>query len=906
MAYGGIKTRVKAAASGAVPGQASDLTLSLDGISVLDSFYTKPTNSAYERLRVREVGARKWSAPLRLEASAVASLTLRSEADYEGQVQGTSSGGQRGAWSNTATFSTPNIEEGEDGETFSVDVRRNYVGGAGGSELYSHTLAAVAASVNEGSSVQWDYTLAKNGGSNEIYTIRFRTVQPSLPSGSYAQTIVDACQSVSEAGVTFVGDGTPTDLTFAIDAATFDGTLRISRLTTNITGNQGAVTSISNASPCVVTMAEAPGYASGQPVLFTTTGALPAPLAVDTTYYVINPSGTTFQLSATVGGAAINTTNAGSGTHRCHLMSGLMIEAVSAGTNNTPTGQLIKITDTFTAGPAEGALSYLTLSSDWLHSPDINTGIPVAVTGGTTVGTHRVGEILGWDDTDVAVTLTAASLTDTVGGRFKITQETTHFYLDVDSGGPIDFLTGINNRPINHYIPSITANDVGAVVATLAPLVRAKFPKVAPTGDGTATVLTQDDMTELLATLVAVGDDKTVQISAAWTGVANTTGQGDKKLRRSNATYIGHPLWAYRPQKGVYFQQGSNIIIKDWAFRVDGTAGLDSANGIDIDNLNLCYGNPTAMLRNVEFINCSFSTSNDELLRVKGEDGFQCQGIKFTRCLFARPLTASGNKKQFPTGSHNHGPAVSPGNMNIVFDRCVIMDFRTRGPRCNRSTGFTVRNCLIANWQNGTTLGGIMCAQGDVGSGTEIITARLEANLFDGMLAGERNAINLEHLNNVNTAYVYIPNSGNYQNTFINVATGLYDPDYVSLGDGINIHTGESAAYVSNAGVIRQTPPYELADDYGILPTSTAGEIEALANDILNYVGVRERVGGVHTGDLISGDDALNAFDYDVLHTYRTGGTGDRTYLPAEVDAQWGPDWNGGGTKGAGMADAAP
>ena len=45
------------------------------------------------------------------------------------------------------------------------------------------------------------------------------------------------------------------------------------------------------------------------------TGALPAPLQADTDYYVVNVSGDTFQLSATLSGAAIDITDTGTGTH---------------------------------------------------------------------------------------------------------------------------------------------------------------------------------------------------------------------------------------------------------------------------------------------------------------------------------------------------------------------------------------------------------------------------------------------------------------------------------------------------------------------------------------------------------------------------------------------------------------
>lgn len=77
----------------------------------------------------------------------------------------------------------------------------------------------------------------------------------------------------------------------------------------------GTVT-ISNATPAVVTFSSH-GLVAGDIIQFTTTGGLPSPLAVNTNYYVISAGLTTntFQISATSGGAAINTTTAGSGVH---------------------------------------------------------------------------------------------------------------------------------------------------------------------------------------------------------------------------------------------------------------------------------------------------------------------------------------------------------------------------------------------------------------------------------------------------------------------------------------------------------------------------------------------------------------------------------------------------------------
>lgn len=76
----------------------------------------------------------------------------------------------------------------------------------------------------------------------------------------------------------------------------------------------GTVT-ITNASPAVVSYT-AHGLAAGDAVVFASTGALPTGLTAGTTYYVIAAGLVTnaFEVSATVGGAAINTSSAGSGT----------------------------------------------------------------------------------------------------------------------------------------------------------------------------------------------------------------------------------------------------------------------------------------------------------------------------------------------------------------------------------------------------------------------------------------------------------------------------------------------------------------------------------------------------------------------------------------------------------------
>ena len=78
--------------------------------------------------------------------------------------------------------------------------------------------------------------------------------------------------------------------------------------------NIAAVTAtITIASPAVVTISGTLP-ANGTPVTFSTTGALPTGLTVGTVYYVVNASGSTFNVAATVGGSAIITSGSQSGT----------------------------------------------------------------------------------------------------------------------------------------------------------------------------------------------------------------------------------------------------------------------------------------------------------------------------------------------------------------------------------------------------------------------------------------------------------------------------------------------------------------------------------------------------------------------------------------------------------------
>lgn len=111
--------------------------------------------------------------------------------------------------------------------------------------------------------------------------------------------------------------------TIITEATTVDN-IRASYLLTDgrIAGAATQTVTISNSSPAAIGCT-AHGLRNGDVVVFTTTGTVPAGLLSTTTvstnpYFVINTSGNTFNVSSTLNGTAINTTNAGSGTHTLH------------------------------------------------------------------------------------------------------------------------------------------------------------------------------------------------------------------------------------------------------------------------------------------------------------------------------------------------------------------------------------------------------------------------------------------------------------------------------------------------------------------------------------------------------------------------------------------------------------
>ncbi len=88
----------------------------------------------------------------------------------------------------------------------------------------------------------------------------------------------------------------------------------VSGKTTVLTATHSHTVTITITAGAVVTWT-GHGFSNNQPVAFDTTGALPTGLLTNRTYFVINKTTDTFQLSATVGGSAITTSGTQSGVH---------------------------------------------------------------------------------------------------------------------------------------------------------------------------------------------------------------------------------------------------------------------------------------------------------------------------------------------------------------------------------------------------------------------------------------------------------------------------------------------------------------------------------------------------------------------------------------------------------------
>jgi len=114
------------------------------------------------------------------------------------------------------------------------------------------------------------------------------------------------------------------NLTWNLSSPTGTGTAGQLAIASSFSSPAAAATTVTMtiAAPCVVSHT-AHGFVAGQPVVFTTTGALPTGITAGTTYYVVSIAGstTTYSVATSVAnaiaGTRVTTSGSQSGTHTC-------------------------------------------------------------------------------------------------------------------------------------------------------------------------------------------------------------------------------------------------------------------------------------------------------------------------------------------------------------------------------------------------------------------------------------------------------------------------------------------------------------------------------------------------------------------------------------------------------------
>ena len=152
---------------------------------------------------------------------------------------------------------------------------------------------------------------------------------------------------------------------------------------------------ITIASPGVVTYTGDDNWANGDEVTFTTTGALPTGITAGTTYYVVNyavDGAKMFRISATSGGADINTSGSQSGVHTAaayNFITGWTDGSDSGGVASNTASNELKLSSNGTAR----ALAYQLVTTS---SASIEHALRILVETGPVA--LRIGSTLGGDE----------------------------------------------------------------------------------------------------------------------------------------------------------------------------------------------------------------------------------------------------------------------------------------------------------------------------------------------------------------------------------------------------------------------------------------------------------------------------------------------------------------------------
>lgn len=252
---------------------------------------------------------------------------------------------------------------------------------------------------------------------------------------------------------------------------------------------------ISFASPAVFTVSSGDLPANNTQIELFTTGILPTGLSVNTTYYVVNSSSTTFNVSLTSGGAAINTTATGSGTHTFGILGytgNLVLDGTLAvanggtGTNTFLLNNLLLGNGTsglkpVYAGATGNVLTSQTVSTVNAGSFATGTQYTISTIGSTDwtlIGATSAGSVTGSISTTTLTVTAVGSGTLAVGTYISGTSVTPGTYITA---------LGTGTGGTGTYTVS-SSQTVASTTITLQPSVGTVFTATgAGTGTGVAT-----------------------------------------------------------------------------------------------------------------------------------------------------------------------------------------------------------------------------------------------------------------------------------------------------------------------------------------------------------------------------------------------------------------------------------
>jgi hypothetical protein len=165
----------------------------------------------------------------------------------------------------------------------------------------------------EGTTKVFSITITHNSVAPDITLDTVRFIMKRNSTDSDADALINKTADVTTSGASGIAIFTLSQEDTEIPLGTY-----YYEITWAIAGSGECTMTI--ADPCIVTKA-LHGLSDEQVVYLTTTGALPTGLAVSTNYYVDYITVDTFHLTATAGGANINTTGTQSGVHTLHYFT---------------------------------------------------------------------------------------------------------------------------------------------------------------------------------------------------------------------------------------------------------------------------------------------------------------------------------------------------------------------------------------------------------------------------------------------------------------------------------------------------------------------------------------------------------------------------------------------------------